>query len=526
MLRVLLVDDERSILEGLKKIIAWEEYGVEEIYMVLDGKSALEILENNAVDIVITDVCMEPLSGIELIRCIRKSFPEIKCMVLSGYDNFQYVKEAMSLGIENYLLKPVDKEELLSSLIQVKEKIEYEKSENQRQLANENVVRNNLLLRLINNNIPEKELLQKAETLDVVLYADFYWVAVFADTDIFTGRKVNEEERYQKMQQVVTLLKDKFSHIAYVFLTMDNQAVAIFYGNEEDLYESGKSSISRFLDMLKNIKHINIYAAIGKPVKNCMKVSESYQNAMFLIHVNSHAESNVLLEWKCNEVEEKQLDTFFSIQVSDIAKSVEEMDSERTEFLMRQFIDEVVKNGKKSIIWQMLFLQQLILNIIKPVNYKNNPELYERAENILYKIHYKQELSFGEYMNQLMELAGDTISYLKEKKANYSPLVSEIKNMIDNSYMENVSLTGIAEKYKANPVYIGQLFKNEMGEYFSDYLNKVRIENAKELLLTTQDAVVDIGMKVGYLSKTNFYTVFKKYIGMTPMEYRRYGKNE
>ena len=524
MFKVLLVDDEPNILEGLRKIIAWEEYGIEQVLTAYDGESAKILLEENEVHILITDVCMEPITGIELIRYAKEKYPAIKCMVLSGYDSFQYVKEAMSLGIENYLLKPVNQEELVGSLVQAEEKIERERRENLRQIANENVVRNNVLLRWINDSIPERELETKAEALEINIYADIYWVAVFTASSISIKNQTDEDEKYKQMRVVLELLEQKFKQDTYIFQNMDNQVVVIFGGQEEEMYDTIRTQIMRFLDIVKHTKNIQVYAAIGKPVHEYMKVYESYRNALFLIHVNAHAEANTLREWKSEQGEEKKLEDLFSIQVAEITPCIEAMDMEQTELVMKQFVEDVYKSGQNSFIWRTLFLQQLALNIVKPVNFQHNPKLYAKTEEIIYQIHFNQDIAFGEHMNRLKVLAGETIMFLKSRSTNLSPIVREIKEIVDNTYMKELSLNSIADKYKANPVYLGQLFKNEMGEYFSEYLNKVRVEQAKKLLATSKDSAIDIGVEVGCLSKTHFFNIFKKYTGMTPMEYRRHSK--
>lgn len=522
MYTVLLIDDEPSILEGLKKIIAWEEYGVSQVYTVTTAEQALSIMEREQISIMITDVCMQPVSGLELIELARKVSPETKYMILSGYDDFSYVKKGMALGIENYLLKPVDEEELITSLIHVEETIEKELSEKIRREANVGIIRNNILLRWLNNNIPQRELQEKSEGLQLDLNAENYWVAVISDTDsvgIHTDT-ASWEEKYCTMENALAWYRTSFEESAYVTMNMQNQIVFIFHGDFHS-YEKEKLKLKNGMERMKNLYGQQVYLAIGSVITNYKAVPESYKNALWLLHLNTHMETNTVREWVTDRGEKSTLETMLSINTDCIRNSVEELNEEKTMALLEEFVTRLYKDASDEYWKELLFFNQITMNILRCVEYQDCPEVFEKAEKFLVEIHFGEKWNGPDYLVCLKEMASDVISYLKKRKEEHSPIVREMLKAVEQEYTGELSLAILAERFNGSSVYLGQLFKNETGDYFSEYLNKFRIEKAKEMLLEGKKSVTEIGTLVGYASKTHFFSNFKKITGMTPMEFKR-----
>jgi two-component system, response regulator YesN len=178
MYKVLIADDEPLILEGIESIINWEEMGLEIVGKVLDGSEAIKVAERTKVDIIITDIKMPVMDGLELIRTVRDKGLNSKFVILSGYNDFEYVKKAITLGIENYLLKPVNKDEMKSTLINTIEKIENELLQKIHQREDMNVLKQNLLYRWVTNAISIDELLDKSELVGISLNYQQFAVSI------------------------------------------------------------------------------------------------------------------------------------------------------------------------------------------------------------------------------------------------------------------------------------------------------------------------------------------------------------
>ena len=170
MYRVLLVDDEENVLEILKSTIQWQELGVELLLTAQDGQHALEIMEQQRIDLLITDIEMPCLDGISLIRQVRTLYPDTRCILLTAYGEFEYAREAISMGVENYLLKPVAKEEVEKTIKKALDNL-YIKRQN-----GENLLRENILHRWVEGNISGEELSERAMVLGVNLYLPEYCV--------------------------------------------------------------------------------------------------------------------------------------------------------------------------------------------------------------------------------------------------------------------------------------------------------------------------------------------------------------
>ena len=195
MFKALIVDDEPLIREGLKHIIDWEEHGIELVGEASNGEEALEAINKYAPCILLTDIKMPVMDGLQLIRSIREKHISVKVVVISGFDDFQLVKEALRYGVENYILKPVSKDELSSTLLSTIEKIQSEFNEKIKSRENEDVIRDNILYRLVTNHISLKEVHEKSSLLGFDIENNAYMVSIvkILDNDKnFPSRGIND----------------------------------------------------------------------------------------------------------------------------------------------------------------------------------------------------------------------------------------------------------------------------------------------------------------------------------------------
>lgn len=524
MFNVLLVDDEPDIIEGLRLLVNWEEYEVENVYTAFSVEEAKKVLENKLIQILITDINMQPESGLDLLKVVNEDYPDTRCMVLSGYDNFSYVKDAMSLGIENYLLKPVDEEELVSSIIQVEQLYKKSVEEQEKRKIDEGLIQSNFLQRWVSGTAITREMKEKCESIGINFFFEAYWVCVISDASFISKENSSLFKNNSDIMEVLELCRKKFGNRAYMYIDLNNQVTMIFYSekcNIDKEYLSSIKGIEQLLDQLKNINHIDVYAGVGDIVEDYSQVPKSFQKASHLLHVNTHAETNTLREVRQDDCEKETLENLFSIQVNDIKKYIEATDKAGANRMIDTFVNDVESSGRDSLVWQILFFQQMALSIVSCVEFSKNKDLYDQAENLLYDIHFSKDQNFHDFVFRLKYLAENTIDFLDETKNRYSPVIGGILNYIDEHYAEEISLGIIADKVNANPVYLGQLFHYETDQYFSDYLNNIRLEKAKSLLLESKNTVIEIALMVGYSSKTHFFQMFKKKFGVTPTEFRR-----
>lgn len=524
MYNVLIVDDEQGILDGFQKLINWNEFGIAKVITALSAENAIELMKNNHIDILISDVCMDKMNGIELIAYCIKHYPHIKHMIQSGYDDFHYVKEAMHLGIENYLLKPVNEEELISSLILIGDKIELEKKEITEKKINADLVLENVLLRWVSNNIAPQELISKSKTLDLELNNECYCVALIKDAN-FKREEYEKNYEYQLQQRqlhsfILNTAQLKVGINAYCFVNMKSQIVLILHF-ESDQFSNIKDKIKELLQQVHLLKQVNLFAVLGDCVTTFENVPKSYNDAQYLLNIQTIDSINTLSEWSVRDKKRNDLEKNIPIHFEKITKSIKSLDKIEMDHLLQEIKYEIVKSEMIGSCWENIVLQQIAISIIDSIDLQEHIALYEQFEHLIIKIQNDHDFDFGDCMISLQKLADACIDALNYQQSSYAPVVTEVISLINTDYAQDLNLSAIATKYKMNVVYLGQLFKNDVGDYFSGYLNNYRIEKAKQFLEESDLSVQEIGSKVGYLNKAHFFSVFKKIMGSTPTEYRR-----
>ena len=512
MYKVLIVDDDTIIREGLSNIINWEEYDLEIDKVAENGVDACDFLKFNQIDIMITDIRMPEMDGIELIEWVNINCPDVKNIVLSGYSDFQYVKEAARLGIENYILKPVDERELINTLIATVKKIEKEMNRKTFEAEGFNVLRSNILYRWVRGDIDEYEIREKAPFIGLELHAKEYILVMIVQR----GSKTKNTNLLQWVNKYIEFNCPK-ENKPISFMNYDGTIVIIFYGDNISIKKEDPEKLIGYIN--KN-SEVNVFISVSDKVTNHKDISKCYADAKRLQNYS-------LIKGKNK-----------SIFQSEVEKS---MNNSRNEYDMDfSALNNAVKN--KNIIEVNSFIEKSF-EIIKAHNNVNPSTMQDAAVNILYNI-LTTVKSNNVYSNNIMESCSislidvyqfsdiDEMKYylcetsskllnrVVEEDEKLSVIVKRAKDYIDNNYIKDIKLKNISHDFNMNAYYLGQLFKDGTGESFNNYLNKYRINKAKELLTSGFVKVNGVAEKVGYVNTNYFYTIFKKTVGVSPATYR------
>jgi len=288
----MLVDDEPFILEGLRQIIQWGEYGVEIVATAGDGFEALALLKTMEIHIVLTDIKMPDMTGIELISEIKKKYAKVKCIVFSGFDDFEYVKEAVKLGVENYLLKPVDVDELKSTMQSAVQKIEYEISVKADIEKASEILHENLLIRWVSGDIGIEELQEKASYLGVDTLTGHFLVGLIKC--LSHGYTIPNEKDYEAENRALYRLRVAAREISdgicseaferggscVAFCDYNGYVILLFCAlQEEDLKSKYADILNECIQKIKSELACDTFVAIGPVVGNCLSVRQSYNGA-------------------------------------------------------------------------------------------------------------------------------------------------------------------------------------------------------------------------------------------------------
>lgn len=522
MYNVLIVDDEPAVLQGMASIIDWESFDLKIAGFAQCGTEALEMILKEDIQILITDIKMPYMDGLELIKEIRKEGRNIKCIILSGYDDFLYVKEAAKLGIENYLLKPLSELELVSTLKTTLQKIQQEHFMESGVREGMSIIKSNILQRWVTNNIDQNELQERAELLSIDLTCSKYVVVIIKDITVSydnaqSGRKWNTSQK-----TVLKALEKLFSSnpLCMTFIDIDQDIVILVTNTNEQQDLSIRNTIlpGCMRELQTNFK-VDTYVTIGRDVHAFHDVHLSYTSAKSLQEYHLIQPTSSIMAFSAAENGMKDTDCSVQHNFGDLASAVIHKSKQDAYSWIDTAYGQLLKDHTtkpstvRNFTVEALFT---IINATKTVGmdlsgYIENKDLYKSITS-LSTIH--------ELVIWLKATVQEIIDQFHMYESNESRLYDRMLAYVQSNYAKDLNLKTIANELHSNPAYLGQLFKKEAGQSFTSYLNSIRVQKAKELLINSKFKINEVSEKVGYFNVNYFYTVFKKLTGFSVMEFK------
>lgn len=518
MIRVLIVDDEPFIRQGLKLLIDWEKHGCEVMGEASNGKEAIDIVENNTVDLIITDIKMPEINGIELIKKIKESnHSNIKFIVLSGFYEFEYAKSAIKYGVKDYILKPIQKDELNHVLDEfqrefIKEQDHMSKIEKAKKASYEMSLNKLILGKADSGTI--KNLNDELKPSDYIRF-------ILIDID-FAKMSIDEKNdcRLKFYSKIKELLHNEEENLICELDDKKNMYSLGFIYDKKFLGDNvfdDREYINNLVYKLRKVIDHKFYVYVGKNVSVIEELKDSYESASMLKIIDSDKNviyyEDIYKESCRSEIIKKQY-------MDDLINSIEENSKEKIQKSIHSFYDSF-KDGLIDLEIIKINIDYLLFNLInieKDINGESNKEelmgLIELLdiENIISRDSSKNlenfSLNFAEYLNNL-------------RKNSAKGILSYIDKEISENYMEKLSLKSLSEKYYLNSAYLGQIFKKKYKVSFKDYLNEFRIEKAAEILKRSDEKIYEIAEKVGYSNNDYFINKFTQIKGKTPFKYRK-----
>jgi two-component system response regulator YesN len=517
MYKVLIVDDEPFILGGLPDLIEWGEHNLEIAGLVKNGEEALKVLTGKTtIHIVLTDIRMPRMDGLELIRRVRELGHNVKFIVLSGYNDFEYVKQAAKLGIENYLLKPVDDKELTQTMFETIRKIESEQSRSIEIRQGLQVLRDNVLYSWVSGEIADRELKEKATMLGIDITGNAYTVAIVS---ILTVPPSFESDRSRLQFAVRNICSDTLEGklSSTPFYNLDGGLIIIIANsNKREVIEEGlHACMANIISLLK----ADVFITVGNFIPDYRNLYKSYGQAQKILAYSMILGKNQLLFFDTVPVPlpRKQFD--LQMYFIDIGSALKTGSLEAAADTVDRMFDEL----KRIPGLTPAFIRNTALETFFVLNaaVRSSRSIDAASEDMSDMLVTINELYIMEEMKRwLHKITATAMAKLSERNAKLSPQIVKVVDDILIHYAEGINLKTSAAKFEVNAYYLGQLFRKETGKSFTEYLNTVRIEKAKELLLAGTMRTNDIAIKVGYINTHYFFTVFKKMNGMSPTEFR------
>ena len=524
-MRLMLVDDEIFILQGLSVLINWEAEGYEIVKMASNGKEALDYLKENEVDLIIADIRMPVMTGLELLETIRtEHISDAYFIILSGYSDFSYAQQAIRFDCMDYILKPVQKDALLEIL---------HHASSQRELANREDTENEEVRQamLIQNLVPLMRGKYEQTHIDYVsehmrLSKDIRYIHIGIDSIAILEELTDEE---------IIKLREKLYLNCRTYLDRDsNHCLKDLMGLEEE-YELGfiyceymaeVKGISReaFLEELiraagKDIE-IPVVLLVGKQVEDISKISRSYSSACVLRSFHGFQNKKNIYYYEeeiqitgnkvslCKQNLDRLINAIEQNERDEINKSVDDL-------YMEMEVNGMKRESVSMNINYLLF--QLIHLAVEQDESVNQEEvMLYISENV-----FDSGISRGDRAH-LRRFACEYADYLIQVRKNVSRgVLLEVEKEIKDHFSENLTLRELSKKYFINSSYLGQLFRKKYGQSFKDYLSNYRINEAAQRLLKSDDKISQIAEQVGYHDTDYFISRFIEQKGCTPARYRR-----
>lgn len=515
MKKVLFVDDEPLIAQGLSSILNWNKYGIEIAGTANDGLSALEMIREEPVDLLVTDIMMPRMNGLELIRKIKDNEEnKTKFIVLSGYEEFEYVKAGIQLGIENYILKPINLEELESTIRHIRGDWEREEIQQVQFEEDWEVLRSNILQRWVNGEIESQEFKHRAQLLGLPLDREKYRLYVIRpilteNCDIIQKVGAIMADPCRELIRAMERLKPRETEVIS-FMDPDGDMVILYAscGQKDDA--AVQRQVKATAQALPGSLEASFWISEGGPGADFKGVQFSYARAKsvfrrFLITGTDRI--------RFTDADEQ----------GTAASPMIEWNSEKYVELLIEGNTEPVEHFIGEVLWsacrENLTPREACVNTALQLMLAAK----EREENPDYSEVFGP-LSRISTLPSLIRHVTATVSKSMERqdtvRGEYSPHVAFLVEQVHRHYADELSLKTLSQKVGLHPNYLGQLFQQELGHSFSDFVNQYRIEKATQLLMHTDRKTTEIALSVGYLDTSYFYRQFKKYAGVSPTELR------
>jgi len=520
--KVFLVEDEIVAREGIRDNVDWRLAGFEFCGEAPDGEMALPLIENTQPDVLITDIKMPFMDGLQLCKIVRDRMPSIKIIILTGHDEFDYAQEAVKLGVTEYLLKPVGVQDLHQVLGKVAAQLDRERQEQENLQQLKDQVEDNLalrrerfLLKLVMGGLTSPEAIKKSQQLGLDIIAKCYLVVLIRAK---LGDH-NTQFDYNEFQQVRHIASGLIENNPDAFLLRKDleELVLILKGDRAGyLEQEGRFLIELIRNEVESKTNCSLLVGFGGPQVRISDIPQSFTEAL-LITQNEALSGNQIVTG--NEADQAELLKLDKSALEDYLKlgTIDDFDD-----FFEGYLRPLGESALRSYLIKNYVFIDIVLTTAKFVHRLGGvvdqviPEI-NNVETLLMHVQTVEQIRA-----ETREIFASALAFRDTQTHNQHGLViHQAKEYIGHhSSNSDLSLNDVAAHVNLSPSHFSTVFSRETGETFSEYLTRIRIGKAKELLRTTSLKSFEIADRVGYGDPHYFSTVFKKNTGFTPIEFR------
>lgn len=494
-MKIFIVDDEAAVVEWLQKNIDWEEYEAELVGASTCVRDVIAYCEHDRLDILITDISMPEMSGLELIRTLKEKNRDLLTIIVSAYDKFEYVKEAISHGVVNYLLKPINAQELSDCL---RAALSIYNERKKRLYYGIAAFRNTILRELLSGSAIPLDFEKRCELAGLRFHGERYQVALVR---LHTA----DSAEYQKMLDF--FFSSELNDVCYMLLDECMNLAIIASGSEQSIQKifSRVERIARCLD--------DCTLCIGFPVSSYETLCTSYQGCRDFL------DSGVFSSPQTIDLTALPYSKYLEPHKSRVLRVAQTHVREKQYPLLAQLLQEYFSSWRSEPTRQKEMLCMLVF-LMK--NMRQNASACEPSACFCAPLCADADsetlLSWAQTYLENFQVASVS--------AGLHPHVAYALRMIEARYMDStLSLKTVSDACHVSPAYLGKLFHTQTGEYFNDYMTRIRIQRA-EVMLCADGRIGDIARKAGFSNQSYFGKMFRRMNGVSPAEYRRQVRRE
>jgi len=525
MVKLLIVDDDEIICRGLAICIDWSLYDIEVVGIAFDGEVGLHSIENNRPDIILIDINMPFIDGLELSHIVRQKYPAIKIILLTAYTEFEYAKQAVKLQVFDYLSKPFENDEVVRAVLNAKNAIDSERKIRNEMSNNLGIIKGKYLSELMISNDMDDVHLNYCGLSD--LQNEFCAACLYIENIFQTGQVGSDSIIDDEIARMLVLAKIKNYTEGFVGLHVfqrGDKIVLLFESKSLD-YPSIKSMLAQVLEFVNANDDYFLSCGTGNIIRGADSIRYSYEQAHKAVSYHHYFSNQSLISMNDIESHETSFDEYLQLHRKKILQNIEDSDYLKLSDNMTTFLSGITEQ-KESVIKEIEFaVIEIIFAIIRKETIDNPTTDYfqDYIKNIV-KLLGEKDLA------KVQNLISDIIQpmnkkFFKQNSKSNELLVERAIEYIDKNYFDpDLSLKTVADYVHTNSSYLCVLIKQFNLISYIDYLNRIRMENAKILLQNNAIKTYEIAFDVGFNSSQYFASCFKKYTGLTPSEYREHIK--
>jgi len=532
MYKLLIVEDNFYDRQGLAELSEWKQLNFSEVHSADDGEEGLAKALAIEPLLVITDVSMPGMNGLTMAKKILEKKPATKFIFVSCFDDSALIRESIELNVFGYILKPIDVKELISAVKKVLQINDIEQSRQeevsklQTQLQEQlPFIQEQIIRDLIHGSLAETDY-KRLANFDMELNKYYAIVVIHLDDKNQTTALLDRAMIYFKADQIKRYFKNSTTEGIRVYSVLQNNGdiVVLLYLDESteknDAEKACFSYLNDFKDAVSGEQDVDVSICIGGISDQIQDIPELYNRAEYALDMNIYKKSNMIILADKTNAANEFLDCDFGLLKSELKNLFEKGDITKCESLVDKYyghVDAVNKTIVKEFTLTMVSIVQLLLfemNLSLSDVFSDGALVWEKLSkfNSIFDIKqwvYNLLKSIVEYCN---ESTGDRDAVL----------VGRIKKIIEEQYLTIDNVNQISEQVYVSSVHANKVFKKSVGCTMFDYLTKVKIEKAKELLTDSDYKIYEIVEMLGYKSKTYFTSLFREHTGKTPKEYRMF----